>query len=216
MGEPKEYVDGWTEFLGCKIDLSKRPLIPRPETEFWVEKAVAEISSQGQSSGKSGGLAFEPKVLDLFSGSGCIGIAVATRCPNTKVTLADKTNYISTPLPKNAHFTQSDLFSKLSNKYDFILANPPYVPEGAGVGGIMKHEPHEAIYAGKDGLDVIRTFLEQAPTYLNKKGQIWMEFGNEQKEGVTNLLRAFNYYQGFTCTFHRDQHNAWRYLVIVN
>ena len=211
MNAPKEYVDGSTEFLGCKIDLTKHPLIPRPETEFWADKAVAEIKKQPDAS-----------VLDLFAGSGCIGIAVATHCPNAQVTLADIKNYVTTPLPaqaglpSNSKFIQSDLFSKLLGKFDFILANPPYVSEGKGVGGVMEHEPKEALYAGKDGLDVIKQFLEQAPGHLNKGGQIWMEFGSEQKEEVTNLLREFNYYQGFTCAFHRDQHDRWRYLVATN
>jgi len=219
--EPKEYSDGWTQFLGCKIDLSKRPLIPRPETEFWVEKAVACI--KGQASGLTRGLALGPSVLDLFTGSGCIGIAVATQCPTAEVTLADIKNLISTPLPKNSKFVQSDLFSKLAGKFDFILANPPYVPtvgptsrDALRGASIMDHEPKEALYAGKDGLDVIKKFLEQAPSHLNKGGQIWMEFGSEQKEEITNLLREFNYYQGFACTFHRDQHDRWRYLVATN
>jgi len=208
MSEPREYTEGWTEFLGCRIDLSKKPLIPRPETEFWVEKLIPEISGMD--------IRRPFHILDIFTGSGCVGIAVATHCPAAQVTLADIKNYVTTPLPTNAHFTQSDLFSKLPSKYDFILANPPYVPEDGGVAGIMKHEPSEALYAGKDGLDVIKKFLEQVPSHLSKGGQIWMEFGSEQKEEVTNLLRTFNYYQGFTCTFHRDQHDRWRYLVATN
>ncbi|HEY4518359.1 MAG TPA: hypothetical protein VJG48_01905, partial [Candidatus Paceibacterota bacterium] len=62
-------------------------------------------------------------------------------------------------------------------------------------------------------LSVIRPFLEHAPLHLNPLGQVWMEFGTDQKEDVTNILREFNYYQNFNCSFHKDQHGTWRYLV---
>ena len=199
---PREYRDGWTEFLNCHIDLSLHPLIPRPETEYWVEQAIKKIR-------------LEPKVkvLDLFSGSGCIGIALATHCPNAEVMLADIKNYISTPLPNNAHFIQSDLFSNIPGKFDFILANPPYVAEGSGVAGIMNHEPHSALYAGPDGLDIIRPFLAQAPAHLLPGGQIWLEFGSDQKSQVEKLLQPS---QLLNSQFHRDQYSRWRYLVITN
>jgi len=213
--EPKEYKEGFTEFLGCKIDLAKHPLIPRPETEFWTQKAIETIQPQGEASGKSGGLAFVPKILDLFTGSGCIGIAVASKIANAHVTLADKTDYISTQLPKKVTFRKSDLFSNIPEKYDFILANPPYVPEGKGVKGIMEHEPHATLYAGKDGLDVIKPFLEQVREHLNPSGQIWLEFGTDQKEAITNILRELNYYQSFNISFHKDQHDKWRWVVVT-
>ena len=214
--EPREYAEGWTEFLGCKIDLSHRPLIPRPETEFWVEKLINNLkhpASKGQLI----------SALDLFSGSGCVGIAVLKHCPNTHVTFGELelstleqikincklNNLISTTY----QLIPTNFFSKISSKFDFILANPPYVAEGKGVEGIMNHESPKALYAGTEGLDVIKPFLEQAREHLNPGGQIWMEFGSEQKEAVTNILRLFDYYQNFSCTFHRDQHNRWRYVV---
>ncbi|HEY4504813.1 MAG TPA: HemK/PrmC family methyltransferase [Candidatus Paceibacterota bacterium] len=201
--EPREYKEGWTEFLNCKINLSKHPFIPRPETEYWVNQF---LNSRLDPSGLT-------RVLDIFTGSGCIGIALITKWPLTEVVLVDKTNYISTSLPANAKFVQSDLFAKVPGGFDVILANPPYVAEGKGMAGIMEHEPANALYAGKDGLSVIKPFLERAPSHLNPNGQIWMEFGPDQKEDVTNLLREFNYYQNFNCSFHKDQHGTWRYLV---
>lgn len=191
-------------FIGQKINLSKHPMHPRPETEYWVSKFIESIGTEIKN---------PFHVLDLFTGSGCIGIAVASACPKSQVLLSDKTNYISTSLPKNTKFIQSDLFSKIPDKFDYILANPPYVPEGKGMKGIMDHEPHDALYAGKDGLDVIKPFLEQARDRLNPSGQIWLEFGTEQKEAITNILRELNYYQSFNISFHKNQHDKWRYLV---
>lgn len=210
----------WVEFLGCRIDLSKRPMAPRPETEYWVEQAITAIRNR---------VSKEPRnpvsVLDIFSGSGCIGIAVAKHCLNAHITFADKSPTMLEQIKINCannelgimnyELIQTEVFSGISKKYDFILANPPYVALGTGVGGIMDQEPPEALYAGHDGLTVIRPFLFQAREHLASSGQVWLEFGSEQKETVTDLLRTYNYYQNFNCTFHRDQHGAWRYVVIT-
>ena len=78
----------------------------------------------------------------------------------------------------------------------------------------MDSEPHDALYACKKGLDVVKPFLKQAREHLNPAGEIWMEFGSEQKEVITNLPRDYNYYGSFNCTFHKDQYGNWRFVVI--
>lgn len=216
MSEPKEYLEGWTEFLGCRIDLSHRPLIPRPETEFWVENLISRMDIRCPF-----------QVLDLFAGSGCVGIAIAKRFPNIHITFADKNNLMLEQIKINCDLNSlpvtsyelrlTDNFSNVPEKFDFILANPPYVAEGTGIGpasdglNIMDHEPSEALYAGKDGLDVIRSFLEQAPEHLNKHRQIWMEFSSEQKDEIQKIISGLCYSK---FEFYKDQYGCWRWVVV--
>ena len=90
-GEPLDYVIGWREFLGCKIDLSGKPLIPREETEFWVERVVKDLKAKSE----------KLKALDLFSGSGCIGLAVLKHCPNIKMIFGEKDPKLCKQIKKN-------------------------------------------------------------------------------------------------------------------
>ncbi|MCX6713932.1 MAG: methyltransferase [Candidatus Vogelbacteria bacterium] len=119
-GEPLDYVIGWREFLGCKIDLSEKPLIPREETEFWVGEAIKQIGNEKNDLGQvdrglpsvnlevkppSGdqlrGLASKLKVLDLFAGSGGIGLAVLKHCPNIEMTFGEKDPKLCEQIKKN-------------------------------------------------------------------------------------------------------------------
>ncbi|MBI2113194.1 MAG: methyltransferase, partial [Candidatus Wildermuthbacteria bacterium] len=126
QGEHVDYIIGFTEFLGCKIDLSKRPMIPRPETEYWVEKAIQELWKSRSAS---------VWCLDLFAGSGCIGIAVLGHIPFARVDFGEKEKKFADQIKINATLNridrkryrvfQSDVFSKIPYKYDYIFANPP-------------------------------------------------------------------------------------------
>ena len=215
-GEPVDYVIGFTEFLSCKIDLSKKPLIPRPDTEFWVLSAIEEIKKKSQT---------KIKVLDIFSGSGCIGVALLKNVPSLLCDFSDiernnvkqikinlKINKIN---KKRFKVIQSDIFEKIKSKYDFILANPPYVAQNLKnklQKSVLDYEPKVALFSGRDGLWVIKKFLAKAKNYLNINGLIFMEFSPEQKKEIETIIIK-NRYTAFK--FYKDQNERWRWVSIA-
>ncbi len=227
-GEPIDYVIGFTNFLGCKIDLSKKPLIPRPETEFWTEKAIKNIYHDFQS--------FENqsiKVLDIFAGSGCIGIAVLKNIKNSEVVFAEKDENFLKQIKINCNINninkkrykviQSDVFNKIVGKYDFVFANPPYIQtilRNRIQKSVLKYEPKSALFGGGDGLFYIKKFLKNAKKHLNPSGQIFMEFDGSagspqvlsQKKEIVKLIKKFKYKK---FQFHKDQYNKFRWVGVL-
>jgi len=213
-GEPIDYVIGWKSFLNCRIDLSERPFIPRPETEYWTEKAISEIKKRRK----------KVAVADIFSGSGCIGLAVLRNAKNTKVDFIEKNpkfikqikinlrrNRISS---KRYRVIASDIFEKTKGKYDFILANPPYVAKNDSVEKrVREFEPKEALFAGTKGLKIIGKFLREVPRYLRPAGEVWMEFGYGQKKAIESLLKKNNWKK---YEFLRDQYGRYRFLRLFS
>ena len=238
VGEPVDYVIGFTEFLGCKIDLSFKPLIPRIETAFWVEKVIKDINSQlsfpqkRESSSEN-----KIKALDMFSGSGCIGLAVAKNIKNAEVYFADNDKNAILQIKKNIKLNnidknkcrviQSDIFESFEKpafikcfgipQFDYIFANPPYIPtknkNKVGV-SVLKHEPKQALFGGNDGLFYIKKFLRDAPAFVEtsaRRGKIYMEFDPPQKNAIEKLLNDFGYK---SWQFHKDQFSKYRYVEI--
>jgi release factor glutamine methyltransferase len=220
QGEPLDYVIGFTEFLGCKIDLSKRPLIPRPETEFWVEKAIEKL----KNSLKIENCKLKIRCLDIFAGSGCIGIAVLKHIPNSLCDFADieknnlkqiKINCDLNRINKKRYKTiKSDIFSGISEKYDYIFANPPYIAtilQNRIQKSVLKYEPKKALFGGKDGLFYTKKFLSKAKNHLNKDGKIYMEFDYIQKKEIEKIIKKTGYKN---YKFYKDQYNKWRWVSI--
>ena len=212
-GEHLDYVIGWKPFLNCTIDLRYKPLIPRVETEYWIERAMQDIRAASRI-----------KCLDIFAGSGCIGIAVLKNIPGARVDFAEEEKKFCKQVALNAKLNkiaksryqviQSDIFSKVKRKYDYIFANPPYLAESKRKKvqkSVLEQEPHSALFGGKDGLKDIRQFLGLAKDYLNKDGVIYLEFYSFQKNAIKKLLKQFGYSHW---EFHKDQYGKWRFVVI--
>ena len=214
--QPIEYRRGYADFLGCKIDLRFRPMIPRKETAFWLKRAIGDISKKGQKF----------TFLDVFSGSGCIGLAVLKNgsewakmglfsdidkgfVKQAKINL--KLNQIN---PKKYRVIQSDIFSKIRGRYDYIFANPPYVGldnRHLVQESVLDWEPLIAIFGGEDGLLYIRKFLKDAKKHLNKNGKIYLEFDHLRKNEIEKILPQLGY-KNFK--FNKDQFGKWRWVEI--
>jgi len=216
-GEPVDFVIGYKKFCGCKIDLRFRPLIPRDETEHWIQKIT---EGRPPSVRRRSTL----RCLDIFAGSGCCGIAVLKNAPNSHCDFYDiddnclkqirlnlKINNID---KKRYRVIKSDAFAKIKGRYDIILANPPYIglAEKKKVQrSVLNFEPKQALFAKDNGLFFINKFLSQAKNYLAPEGVIYLEFGYNQKKEVEKILKRYGY-QNFE--FHEDQFNKWRFVKI--
>lgn len=210
-GEPLAYVIGWIPFLDLTIDLSSGPLIPRPETEFWTKEAILELSEKP-----------EKRVLDIFAGSGCVGLALLSHLKDAHVTFADiEGKYLDGIVlsasrnditPERYKTVESDLFSKIDyeNSFDLIVANPPYIPEGEPLDdSVAKYEPSKALYAEDNGLFLIDAFLQEAQSYLAPGGVVYLEHGFEQQDQVVALAKKYDWPQ---IVGKADQYGTPRYV----
>ena len=179
-GEPLAYVIGWIPFLGLKIRLDTLPLIPRPETEWWTEELIAHLRE------KFGTREFA--LLDLCAGSGAIGLAVLAALPNARVAFGEIVPEHCALIRRNleangldgsrVQVCASDLFGSLppDARYDVIVSNPPYVPEGRALpASVSQYEPHRALFAGRDGLSLIRRIAAETKGRLHPGGEVWLE-----------------------------------------
>ncbi|MDD5433742.1 MAG: peptide chain release factor N(5)-glutamine methyltransferase [Candidatus Pacebacteria bacterium] len=220
-GEPIDYIIGHKNFCDCKIDLRYKPLIPRDETEYWVQKVVEDLQSPGVCKFT------DPRTLyclDMFAGSGCCGIAVLKNIPKSHCDFVDIEDNCLKQIRFNLKLNgidkaryriiKSNIFEKINGLYDLILANPPYI----GLGeknkvqkSVLNFEPKKALFAKNKGLYFIEKFLKQAKNYLAPERVIYLEFGYNQKKEVAKLLKKFNY---SNFKFHKDQFNKWRFVKI--
>lgn len=186
QGEPMDSLLGFTEFLGLNIPFSQDTLSPRQETEIMVDNIIRENSHRK-------GL----KILDLCTGSGCIGLALKKHL-TCDVTLSDISDLALIQCKKNAELNglsvviqKSDLFESVSDKFDIIVSNPPYIPSldifGLEV-EVREYDPLISLDGGADGLDFYRRIISQAPDYLRDNGLIYLEFGVGQSEEISRLL----------------------------
>jgi len=197
-GEPLAYILGEWEFYGLQLFVTPDVLIPRDDTCAVTDLAI----ERGKALGRN------PRILDLCTGSGCIGLAVASRVKDARVTLADisrealavaKRNIIRNHLSGKVACVVSDALGKPSTflgKYDLIVSNPPYITtadmEDLEI-SVRNFEPHLALHGGDDGLVFYRSIAKNYQDVLNPGGYLCFEFGDGQGDDVCRILEENGY-----------------------
>lgn len=183
---PLQYIVGETEFMGLKFKVNSSVLIPRQDTETLVEEALKTVKP-GMS------------VLDLCTGSGCIIVSIMHNVPDLEGYAIDISKQALNVAKENAklngvsvNFERSDLLDNVTDKFDVIVSNPPYIPTGEIVKlmpEVCSFEPMEALDGKEDGLYFYRKIVSSCKEYLKEHGQILFEIGYDQGEAVRNLLK---------------------------
>ena len=185
--KPAQYIIGYADFFGMQLTVDERVLIPRPETEELVELILAENPEENL------------KVLDIGTGSGAIALSLAKNRPDWSVTAVDISQDALDLATENAKvqnlqifLKKSDCFTEISEKYDIIVSNPPYISreDELEIGlNVLHSEPHLALFADEDGLAIYRRIAEDAKEYLKDGGKIYLEIGYKQGQSVSDLFR---------------------------
>lgn len=214
-GEPLAYVLGEWTFYGLPLKITPDVLIPRDDTCAVAELAIRNSIFLDQ----------DPRVLDLCCGSGCIGLAIASRVPDARVTLADlspkalavaKENVALNKLSGRVRCVSADALQPpqpFLGKFDMIVSNPPYIDRADMLtldASVRDYEPHMALYGGEDGLDFYRAIAENYAYALKPGGWLCFEFGDDQGDDVCRILEQ----KGYTILERtRDYHDRERAVL---
>ena len=193
LGEPLQHLLGTVEFCGHIFLCDRRALIPRPETEELVELLIAETGNRKPD-----------RILDVGTGSGVIALCLAAALPEAVVHALDSSkdalalareNAARLGLAERVEFIESDLLTAVTQGYDLIAANLPYVAESerGQISREVLHDPAAAVFAGATGEEVMRRLIEAAPAHLNTGGLLALEIGIGQAESLAAFLAERNY-----------------------
>ncbi len=194
QGEPLQHLLGTVEFCGQTFAIDKRALVPRPETEELIELLIADC-----------GLRNAERIVDVGTGSGVIALTLAKQFPEAKIFAVDlsehalalaKENAARLGLSDRVRFAKADLLGNLTERFDLIVANLPYVSmqDRHLLAPEVLHDPGVALFAGPIGDELARRLIEIAPSHLNPGGLLALEIGINQAEGLTEFLRQKNYH----------------------
>lgn len=194
-GEPLQHLLGTVEFHGNEFVSDHRALIPRPETEHLVGLLTGSRFKKNPPA----------QVLDVGTGTGCIGLSLAKAWSAAAVTLSDVSEDALELARLNAsrlglagervRLVRSDLFDKITGSFDLIVSNPPYIPsaEIEGLSREVKRDPHTALDGGPDGLAIIRRLIQDSTAHLNEGGALALELHHDQAPAVSALLAESGY-----------------------
>ena len=205
-GEPVAYIVGVKGFWTIELTVDARVLIPRPETEHLVERAL-ELMKDVDA----------PRVVDVGCGSGCIALSIAASRSDAHVWALDVSEDALSVTNENrerlglnqVQCIQSHLLSAVSGPFDLVLSNPPYI-ETETISTLMTSvrdfEPHLALDGGQDGLDAYRELIPQAANSLNPGGHLLMEIGSNQGDSVPSLLEASGAFEAIEVVYDYAKH----------
>ena len=193
--EPLQHIIGSMSFCGLEIAVNRHVLVPRPETELLAElgwQFLSTINPQPSS------------VLDFGTGSGCLAIALAVRCPGARIVALEasadalavaRENAVRNNAGDRVEFHWGDGFASLpaDARFHLIISNPPYIPEAELTSlepEVRDFDPHSALDGGPDGLDFHRLLAAQTGPLLQPGGRIMLEFGDGQAEAVRRIFEA--------------------------
>ena len=194
-GVPSQYITGHQEFWGLDFIVSPAVLIPRPETEHLVETVLELAAPEAPAC----------RIVDVGTGSGCIALALASALPQAELWALDispaaleiaRANAARLQLTERVRFAESDSLTGLppGMQFDFVVSNPPYVGESEAdmvQREVRKFEPHQAVFGGAGGLEVITRLIPQACAKLKPGGWFLMEIGYTQEAAVRELLSGW-------------------------
>lgn len=190
-GEPVAYIVGTREFYGLKLEVDRRVLIPRPETEILVDWALELLATVRSA-----------RVLDLGTGSGAIGLALKSQRPDLNVLAIDASGDALAVAQGNARrlgldilFSQGSWLDPVAGAFDLIVANPPYVRCDDPHLANLSAEPQSALVAGLDGMDDLKHIIAHSSGHLRTGACLMVEHGHDQAEAVSARFRAEGYVQ---------------------
>ena len=195
--EPLQHIIGTTQFCGLEFAVNRHVLIPRPETEILAERAWRYLQQRAEKLKTT-------RALDFGTGSGCLAILLAVKCPTSEIHAIDLSAQAIAAARENANrhtgatrikFHHGDGFSVLEQKekFDLIVSNPPYIPSEeipTLEPEVRDYDPKLALDGGGDGLDFYRMLSQQAPSRLAEGGRLMLEFGEGQAEKVRAIFES--------------------------
>lgn len=193
--EPLQHITGSVSFCGLEIAVNRQALVPRPETELLAELGWQFLSTLNPQPSTA---------LDFGTGTGCIAIALAVKCPNAKITATDVSaealalageNVARHNVAGQIQFFRGDGFAAFSTDetFDLIISNPPYIPTGEIATlqpEVRDFDPRAALDGGADGLDFYRRLGREAKSFLKPDGRIMLEFGDGQDGAIRKIFEA--------------------------